>query len=471
MKKLLLSLAAVVLGFTAANAQVTVDFATAEGLPTSDASTTVETATINGVNFSFFHCKKGAYSGQTYLQISGKNYKNENAAYIEFTAPGAMTEFTVTTGSNASVKAKVQLSVDGTNVGEPVLLDKKGGDFKFTCSAAAGAKVRLTTAAAYNAQLTKVVIVAGGGSVVVKDPAEMSFPEATYTVKFGDAFNAPKVNKATDAVPVYSSDKEAVATVDPATGDVTIVGVGTAIITATCAETEDFYAGTAKYTLVVEDPNTFWAPNCKDKTNPEFTFVAVSGDFQPWSVDDRYGLKASAFANSASNASDAVAASPVLDFTKYKAPMTLDYRQALNKFMVNNVQIDCTDEAIAPYVSVVAKEEGAAEWTKIGDVNAPANFGWSFYDGTTVDLSAFAGKKVQIGFRYVSTTECAGTWEIDNVVVKATKNSDAVESIVAEDTNAPVEYYNLQGVRVANPAAGNLYIVRQGNKVSKQIIK
>ena len=151
--------------------------------------------------------------------------------------------------------------------------------------------------------------------------------------------------------------------------------------------------------------------------------------------------------------------------------MTLDYRQALNQFKVNNVLIDCTDEAIAPYVSVVAKEEGAAEWTKIGDVNAPAKFGWSFYDGTTVDLSAFAGKKVQIGFRYVSTTECAGTWEIDNVVVKATKNSDAVESIVAEDTNAPVEYYNLQGVRVANPAAGNLYIVRQGNKVSKQIIK
>ena len=36
--------------------------------------------------------------------------------------------------------------------------------------------------------------------------------------------------------------------------------------------------------------------------------------------------------------------------------------------------------------------------------------------------------------------------------------------------NAPVEYYNLQGVRVANPDAG-LYIRRQGNKVSKVIIR
>ena len=251
MKKLLLTLAAVVRGFTAANADVTVDFATAaEDLPTDDKSTTVQTATINGVNFSFFHCKTGVYSKKTYLQISGKNY---SGAYMEFTAPVAMTEFTVTTGSNASPNAKVQLSVDGTNVGEPVLLNKKGGDFKFTCSAAAGAKVRLTTAAAYNAQLTKVVIVASGTQS--KGNAEMSFPDATYTVKLGDAFNAPKVKKATDAVPVYSSDKETVATVDPATGDVTIVGVGTAIITATCAETEDFYEGSASYTLTVIDPN------------------------------------------------------------------------------------------------------------------------------------------------------------------------------------------------------------------------
>ena len=75
MKKLLLTLAAVVLGFTAANADVTVDFATAaEDLPTDDKSTTVQTATINGVNFSFFHCKTGVYSKKTYLQISGKNY-------------------------------------------------------------------------------------------------------------------------------------------------------------------------------------------------------------------------------------------------------------------------------------------------------------------------------------------------------------------------------------------------------------
>ena len=48
--------------------------------------------------------------------------------------------------------------------------------------------------------------------------------------------------------------------------------------------------------------------------------------------------------------------------------------------------------------------------------------------------------------------------------------NSGIESVVAADENAPVEYYNLQGVRVANPTAG-LYIVKQGNKVSKAIIR
>ena len=41
---------------------------------------------------------------------------------------------------------------------------------------------------------------------------------------------------------------------------------------------------------------------------------------------------------------------------------------------------------------------------------------------------------------------------------------------VSTDANAPVEYFNLQGVRVANPENG-LYIRRQGNKVEKVIIR
>ena len=44
-----------------------------------------------------------------------------------------------------------------------------------------------------------------------------------------------------------------------------------------------------------------------------------------------------------------------------------------------------------------------------------------------------------------------------------------IESVGAEDVEAPVEYYNLQGVKVANPAKG-LYIKKQGKKTTKVIL-
>lgn len=49
--------------------------------------------------------------------------------------------------------------------------------------------------------------------------------------------------------------------------------------------------------------------------------------------------------------------------------------------------------------------------------------------------------------------------------------SSGVGSIEAAGENGPVEYFNLQGIRVANPASGQLIIRRQGNKTSKVIIK
>lgn len=53
------------------------------------------------------------------------------------------------------------------------------------------------------------------------------------------------------------------------------------------------------------------------------------------------------------------------------------------------------------------------------------------------------------------------------------QNTSAIENIEVEaaDENAPVEYFNIQGMRVENPAAGQLLIRRQGSKVSKVIIR
>ena len=44
-----------------------------------------------------------------------------------------------------------------------------------------------------------------------------------------------------------------------------------------------------------------------------------------------------------------------------------------------------------------------------------------------------------------------------------------VDAITTDDS--AVEYYNLQGLRVENPAAGQIVIRRQGNNVTKEILK
>ncbi len=49
------------------------------------------------------------------------------------------------------------------------------------------------------------------------------------------------------------------------------------------------------------------------------------------------------------------------------------------------------------------------------------------------------------------------------------EDGTAISDIAAED--APVEYFNLQGVRINQPEAGQIVIRRQGNKVSKIFVK
>ena len=55
-------------------------------------------------------------------------------------------------------------------------------------------------------------------------------------------------------------------------------------------------------------------------------------------------------------------------------------------------------------------------------------------------------------------------------LIFAVDNTSAVEGIEIEDANAPVEYYNLQGVKVAEPSNG-IFIKVQGNKASKVYVK
>lgn len=63
------------------------------------------------------------------------------------------------------------------------------------------------------------------------------------------------------------------------------------------------------------------------------------------------------------------------------------------------------------------------------------------------------------------------TSNISKLTVELT-SSTGIDDITADDNNAPVEYYNLQGMRVkADNLTPGLYIRRQGNKTTKIIVR
>lgn len=73
------------------------------------------------------------------------------------------------------------------------------------------------------------------------------------------------------------------------------------------------------------------------------------------------------------------------------------------------------------------------------------------------DLSWLLGNGQELGYFKNTTITFGGTGAINDVAV--------------DNNNAPVEYFNLQGVRVNEPVAGQIVIRRQGNEVSKLLVK
>lgn len=93
--------------------------------------------------------------------------------------------------------------------------------------------------------------------IIVKGAPALSFPETSYTIEMGDAFTAPKLEGLPeDVTPEYTSSNTEVATVNAATGEVKIVGVGTTTITVTSPNTGIYKEATASYELTVNRANS-----------------------------------------------------------------------------------------------------------------------------------------------------------------------------------------------------------------------
>lgn len=128
-----------------------------------------------------------------------------------------------------------------------------------------------------------------------------------------------------------------------------------------------------------------------------------------WNFDVDYAcMKASAYIEPTSYETESWLISPVIDLTS-ETSAYLTFEHATKFFNTSTLE----DEA-----TVWAKEDGTEGWSKLTGVTYPSSQGWTFVDAGDIDITAYAGKKMQIAFVYKSTASKAGTWEVKNIVVK-----------------------------------------------------
>lgn len=137
-----------------------------------------------------------------------------------------------------------------------------------------------------------------------------------------------------------------------------------------------------------------------------WTTVDVSGMTNIWSHSSQYGMVASGFKNSTNNDAVADLISGKIDLTK-----TTDAKIVL-KEAINKIGTGIVNEMM----TVAASVDGN-NWTVLEAKTRPAGSSWT-YQEDEFDVSAFDGKVINLRLRYTSTSEAAGTWEIESVTLK-----------------------------------------------------
>ena len=169
-------------------------------------------------------------------------------------------------------------------------------------------------------------------------------------------------------------------------------------------------------------PAVYLMESFANQSQGDFTLqnVLLTGGLSyVWIPTASYGMKASAFVNQ-NNPSEAWLISPVVDLTEAEKPV-LSFDQAskfgdlLNECFVM-VSVDYEDDVTnCDWVHIPFNQDADGKYI------IPDGSNWTFMSTGNLDLSAFAGQRVTIGFKYTSTATSATTWEIKNLVVKENK--------------------------------------------------
>lgn len=212
-------------------------------------------------------------------------------------------------------------------------------------------------------------------------------------------------------------------------------------------ETTENTITTEEFSYVLPEITFVGLPYSEDFSNGQFNDLATYNDIgdQRWLVRDygnpqpcalMSGFDGEMFANC-----DWLI-TPGIDFSEADNPMLI-FDEAIN-FESN---IHGNQEVLISSDYGGAGDPNLASWTKLSPENRATGNDWNFVSTGNITLADWAGEEtVYIAFRYNSTSQAAGTWEVDNIMV------------FNEETTS-VSFLNADAVRIyPNPASGKILI-------------
>ena len=126
---------------------------------------------------------------------------------------------------------------------------------------------------------------------IVLPSAGLEYSASSKEVTFNDTpYSLPILRNPNAVTVAYSSSNVDVATVNPTTGEVTICGAGTTIITATFNGNDKYQAGSASYTLVVNPMNSTVIDlvNNESVTFAKDAWTSVSGSYPSGEAENQF---------------------------------------------------------------------------------------------------------------------------------------------------------------------------------------
>lgn len=127
------------------------------------------------------------------------------------------------------------------------------------------------------------------------------------------------------------------------------------------------------------------------------------------SYSNQYYLNASAFFHSTNN--------PALSYTYYPN-VDLSGYQAVGVSFEHAAKFQTTLPGLG---RVVVREVGQSDWTEYQIPAWPEAGSWTFANSGIIEISEFAGKNIEIGFKYESNEAGADQWEIRSMILTGIK--------------------------------------------------